>query len=87
MDFLLKFTLISYASIFFFVIGLRLALFRHFDLTLFKLVLIFIAVAIPLSFSLLKEPLRDRLLVSAVWTSAIGIGYRFGRKMNQKDCH
>ena len=67
--------------LFFFAIGLRLALFHHFDLNLFKLILIFITAAIPLSLSFLGEPLQDRLFISLVWTSVIGIGFRFGRKL------
>ncbi len=83
MDFFLKFTLISYAAITFFSIGLYLALFYRIDLNLFKLFLIFISVAVPLSISFVREPLQDRLLISLVWTSVIGLGFRFGRKMKQ----
>ena len=81
MEFFLRFTLISYASIVFFAVGLRLALFRRVDLNLFKLILIFILTAIPLSLSFFKQPLQDRLLISLVWTSVLGFGFRFGRKI------
>ena len=81
MNFLLKFTLISYASIVFFTIGLRLALFRRFDLNLFKLLLILIVMAVALSLSFIQEPIQDRLIISLVWTSLIANGFRFGKKL------
>ncbi len=83
MEFFLKFTLISYASLIFFVIGLRLSLFHHFDLSLFKLILIFAAVAIPLSFSFVAESVQNRLFISMIWTSIISFGFRFGKKIKQ----
>ncbi len=83
MDFILRFTLISYASIFFFVVGLRGAFFRQFDLNLLKILFIFIAIATPLAFAFRTQPLQDRLLISGVWTSVIIIGFRFGRKMTK----
>lgn len=83
MDFLLRFTLISYASIFFFALGLRFAILNQIHLNFWKLFLIFIAVAIPLSLFFLKEPLEDRIFISLIWTSAIGIGYRFGKKIQK----
>jgi len=83
MDFLLKFTLISYASIFFFVIGLRGAFFHQFDLNFLKILLIFIVIATPLVFAFKAQPFQDRLLISAVWTSVIIIGFRFGKKMTK----
>ncbi len=83
MGFFLRFTLISYASILFFVVGLRFALFRHFDLNLFKLIIIFTAIATPLSLSFLSEPVQNRLFISAIWTSVLVIGFRFGVKIKQ----
>ena len=84
MDFFFKFALISYASILFFTMGLRLALFRQMDLNFAKLALIFIVVSISLSVTFIAEPFWDRLFMSLIWTSLIGIGFRFGRKMRQK---
>ncbi len=83
MEFFLKFTLISYASIVFFALGFRLAFFQRFDSNFLKWVLIFIVVAVPLSFSFVNAPLQTRLFISVVWTSVIGIGFRFGRKIRQ----
>jgi len=83
MGFFLKFTLVSYASLVFFVIGLRLSLLHHFDLSLFKLILIFAAVAIPLSFSFVAESVQNRLFISMIWTSIISFGFRFGKKIKQ----
>ena len=81
MDFFLKLTLISYESILFFMIGLRLALFRKIDLNLFKLILIFIVVWIPLLFIFIHQPIQDRLYISVIWTSVIGVGFQFGKKI------
>jgi len=80
-EFLLKFTLISYASIVFFTMGLRLALLRQFDLSLLILPVLFILIAVSLSFSFIGEPFQDRLIISLVWTSVIAIGFRFGKKI------
>ena len=83
MDSFLRFTLISYAAILFFALGLRLALLHRFGLNLFKLLIIFTLVATALSFSLTRKPLQDRLLISVIWTSVIVTGFRFGRKIRQ----
>ena len=83
MGYFLRFALISYASIVFFVVGLRLAVFRKLDLNFVKLVLIFISVAVPLSFSFYSEPLLHRILISLVWTSLLAFGFRFGRKISR----
>lgn len=83
MEFFLRFTLISYAAIFFFTIGMRMALAYHYDLNLLKLVLIFIAISIPLLIAFTHEPLRNRLIISAIWTSVIVSGVRFGRKVGK----
>ena len=81
MDFSLKFTLTSYASILFFALGLRLAFQQRWDMNLARLILIFMAVAIPLSAIFIREPLGERLFISLVWTSSIAMGFRFGRKI------
>jgi len=57
------------------------ALSRPIGLNAFKLTLIFITVAVPLSLTFMGEPLQDRLWISLIWTSVIGLGFRFGRKM------
>ena len=83
MDFFFKFTLISYASILFFTVGLRLALLRQIDFNFVKLALIFVAVSIPLSLAFINQPVQDRLFMSLIWTSVIGVGFRFGKKVRQ----
>ena len=81
MDFLLKFALISYAAIVFFTVGLRVSFFNRVNMNLLKLALIFVAVAVPLSFSLIHESLPSRLFVTLIWTSVIVVGFRFGKKI------
>ncbi len=76
-----EFALASYAAIFFFVIGLRLAWFRALDLNFPKWIFIFIVIAGVLSFVVVREPVKDRLLISAIWTSVMLVGFRFGRKI------
>lgn len=84
MDFFLRFTLISYAAIVFFAVGLRSALLTRLDLNLLRLGVIFLCVAVPLSLIFVHRPLVDRLCISAVWVSALSIGFRFGRKIVPK---
>ena len=81
--FSLKFALISYAAVAFFVIGLGLALTRK-TLDFLKLILIFSVVALFLSLSFTQELLLERLIISAVWTCVIGTGYRFGKKVQHR---
>ncbi len=76
-----EFALASYASIFFFLVGLRLALFREIDLNFQKLILIFVVIAGVLSFVFIREPVRNRLLISLIWTSVILVGFRFGKRI------
>ncbi len=78
---MIEFTLASYASIFFFVVGLRLALFQEINLNFLKLILIFVAIAIPLSLIFMRVSVQNRLIVSVVWTSLIWIGFHFGKKI------
>lgn len=81
MDFFMRFTFISYASIFFFVVGLRLALFNHFKFNFSKFIFIFLVVIATLSIVFIQKPVLDRLFISLIWSSLIGIGYRFGMKL------
>jgi hypothetical protein len=83
MDFFLKFTLISYASIFFFTLGLRLAVSSELDLRVIQLFLIFAAVSLPLSLTFKSQPLYSRFLMSLTCTSLILTGFRFGRKIKR----
>ncbi|GEM_PF-1400237 len=87
MDFFLKFTLISYAAVAFFAIGFGLSFATKRTLNMVKLAVIFIVMAVSLSLSFKSETLQNRLIISFVWTSVMGTGFRFGRKMTKRNAH
>lgn len=76
----MRFALISYSSVFFFTLGLRLVI-NQFDLRLLKLLLVFVVIAGLLSLIFIRESLQNRILISVVWTSLIGIGFRVGKRV------
>ena len=84
MHFFLNFALISYAAVMFFTLGLGLALSSPKSLNLLKFILIFLLMAFFLSLAFLKEPLRQRLMISFIWTAVLGTGFRFGRKIQPR---
>ncbi len=82
--FLLRFALLSYAAAVFFAIGVGIAFSRN-RLTIAKLGVIFIVVAVFLSLSYAREPFHKRLLICLIWTSLLSLGYRFGHKVLRKN--
>jgi len=85
MDFFLRFALISFAAIAFFTIGLGAALSGRITFNLVKLGFIFSIIALFLSISYKTESLQTRLLISLLWTFILGYGFRFGRKIIQRE--
>ena len=81
MSFLLQFALISYAAMIFFTIGFGFAVNKNNNMSLLKLSIIFVIIAIFLSLPFHHESLHSRLLISLIWTSILGNGFRFGRKV------
>ncbi len=84
MDFFLKFTLISYAAIVFFVIGWRLSFFyKANSLKWIHPAALFVLTAFSLSLAFLQESFRNRFIISAIWTSVLWSGFRFGKKITK----
>ncbi len=81
MNFLLQFALISYAAMMFFTIGFGFAVNKTNHMSLIKLSIIFVIIAIFLSLPFNHESLQNRIIISLIWTSILGNGFRFGRKI------
>ncbi len=79
LSFFLKFILISYAAVFFFSAGLALSA-AH-DLRISELLIFFSLMLIALHFSFRAAAGEIHLVMTAVWTSVLGSGYRFGKKI------
>ena len=84
MDFFLKFTLISYASVFFYSVGLGMAFSFANKIKLMQLTALFGIIFLALHFSFKAESFQTQFVITAIWTSIYWAGFRFGKKVSSK---
>lgn len=81
---ILQFTFVSYAAVFFFVIGLGLACPKN-KLSLYQIFAMFGVVALSLHFILRSFTANNRIFLSFIWWTVICSGIRFGKRIARKD--